>query len=271
MKWLPTDILLTTMNGEPRYEKPPLPTWLSAFSSILFGTRSLLHWDCLKFSWFMLLGIYTYLFSNKLLNNSVHSFYNGMIAITFFLYHRDNHRSSLGYFYSCFHVYGIYYLFRLFENENHRWDFSILSGIFIGFSILSKVLFLFMHFFYLLVTYGITYRYKLKNKLHLFVIIIVVLIGCWWYCYVYFQDSQTFHLFQKETGNWADYNVKPFYYYWSFFCPKWFMDDSCVYKSIISILSEEKLSNLKVYKLTLLWTLFVVVFFIFHSRKKLVI
>ena len=23
--------LLTTMNGEPRYEKPPLPTWLSAF------------------------------------------------------------------------------------------------------------------------------------------------------------------------------------------------------------------------------------------------
>lgn len=25
--------LLTTMNGEPRYQKPPLPTWLAAISS----------------------------------------------------------------------------------------------------------------------------------------------------------------------------------------------------------------------------------------------
>lgn len=32
--------LLTTMNGEPRYEKPPLPTWLTAVSGLLFGIKS---------------------------------------------------------------------------------------------------------------------------------------------------------------------------------------------------------------------------------------
>src|SRR5690554_4462072 len=32
--------LLTTMNGEARYEKPPLPTWLTAISGILFGLKS---------------------------------------------------------------------------------------------------------------------------------------------------------------------------------------------------------------------------------------
>ena len=32
--------LLTTLNGEPRYQKPPLPTWLSAGSAFLFGIKS---------------------------------------------------------------------------------------------------------------------------------------------------------------------------------------------------------------------------------------
>ena len=33
--------LLTTMNGEPRYQKPPLPTWLAAISASAFGVKSL--------------------------------------------------------------------------------------------------------------------------------------------------------------------------------------------------------------------------------------
>ena len=33
--------LLTTINGEPRYQKPPLPTWLTAFSALIFGLKSI--------------------------------------------------------------------------------------------------------------------------------------------------------------------------------------------------------------------------------------
>ncbi|MGB7843383.1 MAG: glycosyltransferase family 39 protein, partial [Salinimicrobium sp.] len=33
--------LLTTMNALPRYEKPPLPTWLTAISGLIFGFKSL--------------------------------------------------------------------------------------------------------------------------------------------------------------------------------------------------------------------------------------
>ena len=33
--------LLTTMNGEARYQKPPLPTWLTATSGLVFGMQSL--------------------------------------------------------------------------------------------------------------------------------------------------------------------------------------------------------------------------------------
>lgn len=32
--------LLTTMNGEARYQKPPMPTWITAVSGSLFGISS---------------------------------------------------------------------------------------------------------------------------------------------------------------------------------------------------------------------------------------
>src|SRR5690606_19590604 len=33
--------IFTTLNGEPRYQKPPLPTWLSAGMAEVFGTNSI--------------------------------------------------------------------------------------------------------------------------------------------------------------------------------------------------------------------------------------
>ena len=34
--------LLTTLNGEARYQKPPLPTWITALSASVFGLKSLI-------------------------------------------------------------------------------------------------------------------------------------------------------------------------------------------------------------------------------------
>src|SRR5690606_27816531 len=33
--------IFTTLNDMPRYQKPPLPTWLTAFSGMVFGLDSL--------------------------------------------------------------------------------------------------------------------------------------------------------------------------------------------------------------------------------------
>ena len=38
----------TTMNLEPRYEKPPLPTWLTAFSAAVFGLKNFPFYESLK-------------------------------------------------------------------------------------------------------------------------------------------------------------------------------------------------------------------------------
>ena len=33
--------IFTTLNNEPRYEKPPLPTWITALFMMLFGMQSM--------------------------------------------------------------------------------------------------------------------------------------------------------------------------------------------------------------------------------------
>ena len=43
--------ILTTMNGEARYQKPPLPTWITAMFGLTFGIKSVLalRWPALLF------------------------------------------------------------------------------------------------------------------------------------------------------------------------------------------------------------------------------
>ncbi|RZV58873.1 MAG: glycosyltransferase, partial [Flavobacteriaceae bacterium] len=76
--------IMTTMNGEPRYQKPPLPTWLTAISSMIFGLKSLFGLRLPAVIMIMVVGIYGYLFSRKLLKNHKHAFVNALIMITSF-------------------------------------------------------------------------------------------------------------------------------------------------------------------------------------------
>ena len=76
--------ILTTMNGEPRYEKPPLPTWITAVFGYIFGMSSILalRWPALLF--LASIGISTYLLSKKLELTKSHSLINGFIVLTSF-------------------------------------------------------------------------------------------------------------------------------------------------------------------------------------------
>ena len=58
--------LLTTMNGEARYQKPPLPTWLTVVSGLTFGMQSLFALRLPAALMVLFLGIFSYYFSLKL-------------------------------------------------------------------------------------------------------------------------------------------------------------------------------------------------------------
>lgn len=78
------EYLLTTINNEPRYQKPPLPTWLTAASGSIFGFDSLFGLRLPVVAITLLLVILFYRLSRLLGLEVVLSMNNGLILITSF-------------------------------------------------------------------------------------------------------------------------------------------------------------------------------------------
>ena len=263
--------LLTTMNGVARYEKPPLPTWLSAVFGMLFGIKSIvaLRFPAILFVAITGLGIYK--LSLRLLEDKLQSFTNALIGITSFYVIGIIVEAPWDIFTHGFMILAIYFLFLFFQGEKPIKN-SLLAGCLIGCSILSKgpisIYALLLPF---LISFGIIYKFKLTRTqiIWLFMCLTTALIvGGWWYLYVRLNDPEAFKaIAEKETGNWASYNVKPFYYYWSFFTQSgiWTIP---AFIGLLYPYLKSRVSNLKVYQFTLLWVLSEVILLSLVPEKK---
>ncbi|MFK2820664.1 glycosyltransferase family 39 protein [Flavobacteriaceae sp. LMIT009] len=264
--------LLTTMNGEPRYQKPPLPTWLTAISALVFGLKNVL---VLRFPAIIMIaitGIFSYLLSLKLLENKRHAFINGLITITSFYVIGIVVEAPWDIFTHGFMLVAIYHLFQLFEKKEKYWNHTIIAGIFFGLSLLCKgPISLYALLLPFLIAYGSIYKYNdFKQKaFSLFsFILIAIVIGGWWFLYVRLEDPETFAaITSKETGNWGSYNVRPFYYYWSFFTQSglWTIP---AFIALLYPYMKSRVSNLKVYQLTFWWTIIAVILLSIIPEKK---
>ena len=264
--------LLTTMNGEPRYQKPPLPTWLAAISALIFGTKSLLAYRLPGIIMVLVIAISNYLLSLKLVGDKKQALINALITITSFYVIGIVIEATWDIFTHGFMIFGIYHLYLLFEKPSNYWKHTIISGVFIGLSILSKgPVSLYVLFLPFLIAYGLTYKYKsFKAKVFSIVslLILAISIGGWWYLYVRIQDPETLlAITNKETSNWSSYNIRPFYYYWSFFTQSglWTIP---AFTSLLYPYLKSRVSNLKAYKFTLFWTVAAVVLLSIIPEKK---
>ncbi|MEZ4780866.1 MAG: phospholipid carrier-dependent glycosyltransferase [Flavobacteriaceae bacterium] len=264
--------LLTTMNGEPRYQKPPLPTWLAAISAFFFGIISVFAMRLPGFLMVIALAKYNYLLSNQLLKNKQHSLINGLLTLTSFYVIGIVIEAPWDIFTHGFMLIGIYHLFQLFGKDKGYWKHTLMAGVCIGLSIMSKGPISFYALLLpFLIAYGLVYKYKhFKAKwFSVFSLLLLALvIGGWWYLYVRYADPETFlEITKKETGNWSSYNVRPFYYYWSFFTQSglWTIP---AFVSLLYPYLKTRVSHLKAYKFTLLWTLLAVVLLSIIPEKK---
>ena len=263
---------LTTMNGEARYQKPPLPTWFTAISGLIFGINNLFALRLPAALMVLFLGIFSYYFSLKLNLSKNHSFRNSLILVTSFYVFAILNEAPWDIYTHGFMLAGLYFLFQFFEENKSVWKNALLSAIFIGLSIMSKgPVSLFAVFLPFLISYGIIFKFKnLKNKLlpTFSFIIIFIIIGAWWFIFVRLQDPEAFlEIASKETGNWSSYNVKPFYYYWSFFTQSgiWTIPAfiSLLYPYLI-----KRVENKKVYKFSFWWTISAVILLSVIPEKK---
>ena len=269
---LDSNWLLTTMNDEARYQKPPLPTWLSAVSGMVFGMKSLFAMRLPAVLMVMIVGSFIFYLSQIILKNKLHSLINALIVITSFYVIGIIIEAPWDIFTHGFMLIAVYYLFKLFESNTKQWKHTFVVGFCIGLSIMCKgpvsIYALLLPF---LIAYGITYKYKnIRSKILqiISILTIALLIGGWWYLYVRFQDPETFNaIASKETGNWTSYNVRPFYYYWSFFTQSglWTIP---AFISLLYPYLKKRVSNSKAYRFSFLWTILVVILLSIIPEKK---
>ncbi len=264
--------LHTTMNLEPRYEKPPLPTWLTAISASVFGIKNLFGLRLPAALSVTFLIFTSYFFSIKLLNNKKQAFKNALILATSFYIIFSGRNGQWDIFAHAFMLFAIYMLYLLFESEKINWKNYLLAGLFLGFSFMSKEP---VSFFALLLpflmAYGMVFRYKNFKKKWLPLVIsmlIFLMIGLSWGLYIYFTDSSSAKdIANKETLAWSNRNVRSWYYYWSFFT----QSGLWIFFSFIALLYPfmiKRVDNKPVYKFTFLWTIIAVILLSLIPEKK---
>ncbi|MEH6659480.1 hypothetical protein [Leeuwenhoekiella marinoflava] len=265
--------VLTTMNGEARYEKPPLPTWLVAFSAGVFGITKLWALRLPSALISTVLVLFSFSLSRKRMQLSAkQSLYGSFILATSFYILFAGRNGTWDIFAHAFMLGGIYFLFQFFTTESKIYQNAALAGLFIGLSFMSKGP---VSHFALLLPFLIAYIAVFKLKTFrsrtvpfILLVLITLVLSSWWALAIYFGDSETATaIADKETMAWANRNTRAFYYYWSFFTQSgtWTIP---AFVSLLYPYLKSRCSNLKMYRFSLIWTLAAVVLLSCIPEKK---
>ncbi len=263
--------IFTTMNNEPRYEKPPLPTWMTAISMLVFGMKNLFALRLPAAIMGILAVFATFKITEKLTENLKLSFLIGLVATTSFYILLSGRDGQWDIFTHSFMLWAIYCIISFCRNEK-VWRNSVFSGVLIGFSFLSKgPVSMYALLLPFLIAFVWTYRMETSKTIWkpvLLSIFIAAVISASWSLYVYFFDtSDVTEITNQEAGRWLDYNTRPIWYYWNFFIQSglWTI---LAFVSLLYPYLKSRVSNSKVYKFAFIWTIAAVVLLSLIPEKK---
>lgn len=262
--------IFTTINDMPRYQKPPLPTWLTAFSAMIFGMDSLFGLRFPASIMGLISVLTTYSISLKLLQNKQLAFLAGLITLTSFYIILSGRDGQWDIFTHAFMLLGIYFFIKLLDEPRKPFFYTILVGLFFGFSFLSKgPVSFYVLLLPFLIAYAITFKFKNLKIVHVLVgLCITTLVSGSWSFYVYLYDRTAVQeISSLEAGRWLTYNVRPFYYYWNFFI----QSGLWAIPSLIALLYpylKNKVLDKKGYQFTFLWTILALILLSIIPEKK---
>lgn len=264
--------LLTTMNGEPRYAKPPLPTWLTALSGMLFGLKSLFGLRLPAAIMGLVLILFSYKFLQKLTKNIQYALISGLVMVTSFYIVTAGRDANWDIFTHSFMMVCIYFLYLFFTSEKKKYQNALLAALFFGCSFMSKgPVSLYALLLPFLIAFGIVYKYKnFKSRILPLLVFLIVsfILSAWWYWYTYTFDPETVaKITERETSNWTGYETKPFYYYWSFFTQSgvWTIP---AFIALLYPYLKNRVFDKKAYQFTFFWTMGSVILLSIIPEKK---
>ncbi len=264
--------ILTTLNAEPRYQKPPLPTWLTAFSAMAFGLKNLFALRLPAALITIVLVLFSFKLAIKFTQNKLYAFISSLILSTSFYVIFAGRNGQWDIFTHGFMMVSIYQLFLFFTSEEKKYQRAFIAALFFGLSFMSKgPVSLYTLLIPFLISLGVVYKFKnIKPRITPLLLFFVVgsLLSGWWHWYTYTFDPETvLAITKKETSNWTGYNVRPFYYYWSFFTQSgiWTIP---AFIGLLYPYLKNKVFNKKAYLFTFLWTMISVVLLSIIPEKK---
>jgi 4-amino-4-deoxy-L-arabinose transferase-like glycosyltransferase len=210
--------LIPTMNGDLRLEKPPLPTWISAFAEAVSPDNLPLQRSMAGLAAVFLVFCF-YEFARKIL--SIPPLIPALLLCTCYNIILAGRTATWDIYCHAFMMGAILLLALALKSDKCKWNYFISSGIFMGLSMMSKgPVSLYALLLPFLIAFSMIYRPKLRGK-YVAIIVMIVLalgIGCWWYIYIFlYQAAAMSHVAAKESGSWLNHSVRPWYYYWKFF------------------------------------------------------
>ncbi len=264
--------LLTTLNGYPRYQKPPLPTWITAVFAMAFGLKNLIALRLPAALMAIVLVLTSYKFSSRLTKNNYYAFVGSLVMATSFYIVSAGRDANWDIYTHGFMMVCIYQLYLFFTFNEKMYQRVLIAALFFGCSFMSKgPVSLYALLLPFLISFGIVYKYKgfKKRILPLLLFLAVsLLLSAWWHWYTYTFDPETVAaITKKETSNWTGYNVRPFYYYWSFFTQSgvWTLP---AFIALLYPYLKKRVFDKKAYLFTFLWTMGSVVLLSIIPEKK---
>jgi 4-amino-4-deoxy-L-arabinose transferase-like glycosyltransferase len=264
--------ILTTLNGEARYQKPPLPTWITALSAAIFGLKNLTALRLPAALMTLILILVSYSLGFKLTKDKTYAFLGSLILATSFYVVFAGRNGQWDIFTHVFMMVSIVALYQFFSTGEKKYKQILIAAVFFGFSFMSKgPVSMYALLLPFLIAYGIVYKYKnLKAKVLPLILFFVIscILSLWWHWYTYLMDPiEATRITTQETSNWTGYNVRPFYYYWSFFTQSgvWTIP---AFIGLLYPYLKNRVIDKKAYLFTFLWTMISLLLLSIIPEKK---
>ncbi len=263
--------MVPTMNGDLRLEKPPLPTWLAAVAEMV-SPNNMAAQRAMAGGAATLLVVFFYLLGRELTRSDRFSLIASLVLLTSYNIILMGRTATWDIYCHAFMLAAIFFLHRALFTKGPQWGNFIAAGIMLGLSFLSKGP---VSFYALLLPFLLTLlcckRPSMKKKGGAFIAMILtcLLLSVWWYAYVYLFHSEAAQaVLHKESSAWVDHNVRPWYYYWSFFCETGIWALMVIFSLLVPYWHRELKLN-REYLFTLLWMLLLVVLLSCLPEKKM--
>lgn len=263
--------IIPTLNGILRFEKPPLPTWFTAFIMNLTGNikdETILRIPVALCG--ILFVFLLYYFIKNITENRLQSFITAFIGSTTFMIIKVGNENTWDLYTYVFAFGAITFLLKGLKKEQLKYFF--IAGIFISASVMSKgpvgiygllLPFIICHIY----IYGfLPYRKNLKKII--FSIIVGLIFSGLWPLTVYLKYPDYFlSVLKKEENTWMNNHTESFVYYMDYFVYMgvW------IFFSVMTLYSKwikERSENKDFSKFIFLWNILIIVFLSIIKMKK---